>query len=85
MLSKIKRVFFPAIFGALYLCFAVQLVSVAVGYFSGGYSQMPLEFGMLIFEWLALITARYLSGRSASGASAHNAGGGGPRRNHFRR
>jgi hypothetical protein len=75
MLSKVKRVFFPAIFGVLYALFAAQLVFSIINIVSGGLilnSVASFEICMLLVEWLALIAARYLSKKSASQQGGHH-------------
>lgn len=77
MLNKIKKIFFNGVFGILYISFIAQLIYV-VG-FSDDLGQICFGLGLLSVEWLALITARYLSKKSAGG----NRDGG--YTNHYRR
>ncbi|MDR1071868.1 MAG: hypothetical protein LBL21_04470 [Rickettsiales bacterium] len=65
MLSKIKRVFFPTVFGVLYILFSAQLVfsiiNIAARFDSASASFLPFDASvMLALEWLALIAARYM-------------------------
>lgn len=66
MFGKVKKVFFTGIFGILYVSFIAQIVYV-LGW-GGDISNKMLGMGLLTFEWLVLIAARYLSKRSSTGA-----------------
>lgn len=66
MFGKIKRVFFTGIFGLLYISFIAQIVYV-LGWVAGIDSKL-LWLALLSFEWLVLISARYLSKRSSNTA-----------------
>lgn len=66
MFGKVKKVFFTGIFGILYVSFIAQIVYV-LGW-GGDISNKMLGMGLLTFEWLVLIAARYLSKRSSAGA-----------------
>lgn len=66
MLSKVKKIFFTGAFGVLYLSFLAQLVYVTTLLFVELDKAMFL-LGCLAVEWLVLITARYLSKKSAGG------------------
>ena len=74
MMNKIKSIFFPGVFFILYVAFAVQLVyaiyMLAVRDMFG-----LLAMGALSVQWLCLITARFLSKRSASGNPNREPGG----------
>ncbi len=68
MFGKVKKVFFTGVFGILYISFLAQIVYI-LGWVNG--IDMKVGYmGLLAFEWLALIAARYLSKRS-SGAAQH--------------
>lgn len=64
MLGKIKKVFFSGIFGVLYISYIAQMVYV-LGWVDSIDQKMGL-LALLALEWLVLISARYLSKRSAS-------------------
>lgn len=66
MFGKIKKVFFTGMFGILYLSFVAQIVYV-LGWVPTWDAKLAF-MGMLAFEWLALIAARYLSKRSSNSA-----------------
>lgn len=66
MFGKIKKVFFTGMFGILYISFIGQIV-YTLGWIQGWDSKLTC-LGLLAFEWLALIAARYLSKRSSSNA-----------------
>lgn len=66
MFGKIKKVFFTGIFGILYLSFIAQLVYI-LGWVPGIENKL-MYLGLLSFEWLVLISARYLSKRSSNNA-----------------
>lgn len=66
MFGKIKKVFFTGIFGILYISFVAQIVYV-LGWMPGWETKLSW-MGILAFEWLALIAARYLSKRSSNNA-----------------
>ncbi len=66
MFGKIKKVFFTGMFGILYLSFIAQIVYI-LGWVPGWDGKLTY-LGLLAFEWLALIAARYLSKRSSSNA-----------------
>jgi len=66
MFGKVKRVFFTGVFGILYVSFIAQLVYI-LGW-SHGIETKLMQLGLLSFEWLVLIAARYLSKRSSSTA-----------------
>ncbi|MCL2758560.1 MAG: hypothetical protein FWE64_04590 [Alphaproteobacteria bacterium] len=73
MMSKIKKYFFTGMFGALYVSFAAQFVYalfVLVGDLAHGFTIL----GLLSVQWLVLISARYISKRSAT--PKENSGGG---------
>ena len=78
MLSKIKKIFFTGMFGVLYISFIAQLIYV-IGW-SYDFGQAAMGLGLLSVEWLALIAARYLSKKSASGGNCE-----GGYNNHYRR
>ena len=66
MFGKVKKIFFTGIFGFLYISFIAQIV-----YILGrvpGFDTKLTYMGLIAFEWLALIAARYLSKRSSSSA-----------------
>ena len=69
MFGKVKKVFFTGVFGILYLSFITQLVYI-LGWVSDFEAKL-MYMALLAFEWLVLISARYLSKRS-SGAAQHN-------------
>lgn len=69
MFGKVKKIFFTGVFGILYLSFVTQLVYI-LGWVSD-FENKLLYMALLAFEWLVLISARYLSKRSSSGAQ-HN-------------
>jgi hypothetical protein len=60
-------------FGIMYLSIMAQLVYVLVFI---SWDTKFIALGLLAFEWLALVAARYLSKKSAgnSGFSSHNGG-----------
>ena len=64
MLGKIKKVFFSGVFGVLYISYIAQMVYV-LGWVNSIEQKMGL-LALLALEWLVLISARYLSKRSAS-------------------
>lgn len=66
MFGKIKKVFFTGMFGILYISFIAQIV-YTLGWVPGWDNKL-VSMGMLAFEWLALIAARYLSKRSSNNA-----------------
>lgn len=66
MFGKVKKVFFTGVFGILYVSFVAQLVYI-LGWV-GGIDNKLIWLGVLAFEWLVLIAARYLSKRSSTGA-----------------
>ena len=66
MLSKIKKIFFIGMFGVLYVSFTAQLI-YAITMFWSNVDTAFITLGLLSVQWLALIAARYLSKRSASG------------------
>lgn len=76
MFGKVKKVFFTGMFGLLYVSFIAQIVYV-LGWVPGWDVKLGW-MGVLSFEWLVLIAARYLSKRS--GNSAQYNGGYGRRR-----
>lgn len=73
MFGKIKKVFFTGIFGVLYISFVAQIVYV-LGWVPGLDAKLGW-MGMLAFEWLVLIAARYLSKRSSNNAQYNNFNG----------
>ncbi|MDR1026882.1 MAG: hypothetical protein LBL46_00510 [Rickettsiales bacterium] len=74
MLSKVKRVFFPTMFFALYASFVGQMAWV-LGTARG--DGLALNLGLLSLEWLVLVAARYLSKKSANAAGGGYRGGNG--------
>ena len=66
MFGKIKKVFFTGMFGILYISFIAQIVYV-LGWMPGWDVKLGW-LGLLAFEWLALIAARFLSKRSSNSA-----------------
>ena len=76
MFGKVKKVFFTGMFGLLYVSFIAQIVYV-LGWVPGWDAKLGW-MGVLSFEWLVLIAARYLSKRSSD--SAQYNGGYGRRR-----
>lgn len=64
MLSKIKKVFFPFVFGILYISFVAQLVYI-LGWLDNIETKL-IMMGILSLEWLILISTRYLSKKSAN-------------------
>lgn len=76
MFGKVKKVFFTGMFGLLYVSFIAQIVYV-LGWVPGWDTKLGW-MGVLSFEWLVLIAARYLSKRSSN--SAQYNGGYGRRR-----
>jgi hypothetical protein len=77
MFGTIKKIFFTGMFGVLYVSFVAQLIYVLGWSASAG--EMFVGLGFLAVEWLVLISARYLSKKSASGARD------GGYNNHYRR
>ena len=77
MFGKVKKVFFTGVFGLMYISFVAQFVYI-LGWVSGVDTKLTY-MALLSFEWLALISARYLSKRAASGAQ-HGGGFHGRRR-----
>ncbi|MCL2017504.1 MAG: hypothetical protein FWG80_01880 [Alphaproteobacteria bacterium] len=75
MLSKIKKIFFVGMFGALYISFVAQFIYVLTMLFSGSIDTGFMALGMLSIQWLALIAARYLSKKSAGGREIYQGGG----------
>ena len=73
MFGKIKKVFFTGVFGILYISFVAQIVYI-LAMVSGWDAQLG-GLGLLSFEWLVLIAARYLSKRSSNSAQYNNFGG----------
>jgi len=73
MLNKIKKVFFPGIFGIIYVSFVAQLIYVLTLVVSD-LSHAMLGLGLLSVEWLVIISARYLSKKSASGGGTQSGG-----------
>lgn len=73
MFGKIKKIFFTGIFGILYISFLAQLVYI-LGWVSGIENKL-LYLAFLSFEWLVLISARYLSKRSSNTAQYNGFGG----------
>ncbi len=76
MFGKVKKVFFTGMFGLLYVSFITQIVYV-LGWVPGWDAKLGW-MGVLSFEWLVLIAARYLSKRSSNNAQYN--GGYGRRR-----
>ncbi len=72
MFGKIKKIFFTGIFGILYLSFIAQLVYI-LGWVPGIENKL-MYLGLLSFEWLVLISARYLSKRSSNNAQYNGFG-----------
>ena len=72
MFGKIKKVFFTGMFGILYISFVAQSVYV-LGWVPGADAKLGW-LGVMAFEWLALITARYLSKRSSNNAQYNGYG-----------
>lgn len=66
MLGKVKKVFFTGVFGLMYISFVAQFVYI-LGWVEGVDNKMAC-LALLSVEWLALITARYLSKRSSTNA-----------------
>lgn len=66
MFGKIKKVFFTGMFGILYISFVAQIV-YTLGWVPGWDNKLVC-MGLLAFEWLVLIAARYLSKRSSNNA-----------------
>ncbi len=66
MFGKVKKIFFTGIFGFLYISFIAQIVYI-LGWVPGFDTKLTY-MGLIAFEWLALIAARYLSKRSSSSA-----------------
>ena len=62
MLRKIKKIFFPSIFGILYISFMAQLVYI-IGYVDGT-EKKGIALAIISLEWLVIISARYLSKKS---------------------
>ncbi len=73
MFGKIKKVFFTGVFGVLYISFIAQIVYI-LGWVPGWETKLSF-MGMLVFEWLALIAARYLSKRSSNNAQYNSFNG----------
>ena len=69
MFSKIKKVFFVGMFGVMYISFTAQLV-YAITMLWSNIDSAFIALGLLSVQWLALIAARYLSKKSASGGGA---------------
>lgn len=70
MLSKFRKIFFNSMFVILYASFLCQLVYILV-------SKQTLDtrifsFGLLSFEWLLLILARYFYRKSNSNNNSYN-------------
>ncbi len=70
MFGKIKKIFFTGIFGVMYISFIAQIVYVLV--WIPEWDAKLGWMGLLAFEWLALIAARYLSKRSSNSAQYNN-------------
>ncbi|MCL1892086.1 MAG: hypothetical protein FWF97_02200 [Alphaproteobacteria bacterium] len=71
-MNKIKSIFFNGMFGLIYISFTIQalwsLYAILVQLPRGGIPEYNLFMWILLpFGWLAIIAARYLSKRSASG------------------
>ena len=73
MFGKIKKVFFTGVFGILYISFVAQIVYILATI--PGWDAKLGGLGLLSFEWLVLIAARYLSKRSSNSAQYNNFGG----------
>lgn len=65
-MNKIKKIFFNGVFGILYVSFTAQLIYVLATMWSD-INQGMFALGLLAVEWLVLISARYLSKKSAAG------------------
>ncbi len=72
MFGKVKKVFFTGMFGVLYISFIAQIVYI-LGWVPGIDAKLTW-MGVLAFEWLALIAARYLSKRSSNNAQYNGYG-----------
>jgi len=80
MMSKIKKYFFTGMFGALYVSFVAQF-AYALYTLASDVAHGFTILALLSVQWLALIAARYLSKKSASGREGgHSHHGGGYRR-----
>ncbi|MCQ2574845.1 MAG: hypothetical protein MJ156_01930 [Alphaproteobacteria bacterium] len=69
MFGKIKKVFFTGIFGVLYISYIAQFVYVLA--YMHDLEKQVIALALLAVEWLALISARYLSKKSSNNAQQH--------------
>ena len=74
MLRKLKSVFFPGMFGILYISFIAQFIYALTILFGGNLDTGFIVLGLLSVQWLVLIGARYLSKKSASGGRENGGG-----------
>ena len=73
MFNKIKKYFFTGIFGIIYVSFIAQLIYVLT-LMMKDVGQAMFGLGLLSVQWLVIISARYLSKKSASGGREHSGG-----------
>ncbi|MCL2749374.1 MAG: hypothetical protein FWE50_04860 [Alphaproteobacteria bacterium] len=74
MFNKIKKYFFTGVFGIIYVSFIAQLIYVLTLMVSDT-GQAMFGLGLLSVQWLVIISARYLSKKSAGGGNREHSGG----------
>ena len=78
MFNKVKKIFFTGIFGIIYISFIAQIIYV-LAMLKSDINMAMIGLSLLSVQWLVIISARYLSKKSA-GAGRDYSG-----RNSYRR
>jgi len=66
-MNKVKSIFFPAIFGIMYLAFVAALVYAIYMIFAVDVFQGFVFLSFLSIQWMVLIAARFMAKRAATG------------------
>jgi len=65
-MNKVKAIFFPAIFGIMYLAFVAALVYVIYHIFAVDVLEGFIFLSALSVQWMVLIAARFMAKRAAT-------------------